>query len=68
MPPEMQPQPSSGKKDKEGHEHGGHRHHHRERIGNYILGSEIGRGSFATVYKGYRSVSRVPQPVHSSQR
>jgi serine/threonine protein kinase len=33
-------------------------HGHKERIGNYILGQEIGRGSFATVYKGYRSVSR----------
>jgi hypothetical protein len=29
----------------------------RERIGNYVIGNEIGRGSFATVYKGYRSVS-----------
>lgn len=29
----------------------------RERIGNYVIGKEIGRGSFATVYKGYRSVS-----------
>ncbi len=28
----------------------------RERIGDYILSGEIGRGSFATVYKGYRSV------------
>lgn len=29
----------------------------KERIGNYVMGGEIGRGSFATVYKGYRSVS-----------
>lgn len=34
---------------------GGHRE--KERIGNYVVGAEIGRGSFATVYKGYRSVS-----------
>jgi len=36
----------------------GHRSH-RERIGNYVVGAEIGRGSFATVYKGHRSVSAV---------
>lgn len=35
----------------------GHSRHHRERIGNYVVGAEIGRGSFATVYKGHRSVS-----------
>lgn len=29
----------------------------RERIGDYVLGSEIGKGSFAVVYKGYRSAS-----------
>lgn len=34
----------------------GHREH-RERIGNYVVGQEIGRGSFATVYLGHRSVS-----------
>jgi hypothetical protein len=53
MPPDSQ-QPASpssaAKKD-------GHGHHHKERIGNYVVGAEIGRGSFATVYKGYRSVS-----------
>jgi hypothetical protein len=31
----------------------------RERIGDYILSNEIGRGSFATVYKGYRSVGPI---------
>lgn len=30
---------------------------HKDRIGDYHLGGEIGRGSFATVYKGYKSVS-----------
>lgn len=29
----------------------------RERVGNYLLGSEIGRGSFATVLRGYKAVS-----------
>lgn len=42
---------------KERKEEHGHSKHHKERIGNYIVGIEIGRGSFATVYKGYRSVS-----------
>ena len=32
--------------------------HHRERIGPYVVDGEIGRGSFATVFKGHRSVSR----------
>lgn len=30
---------------------------HKDRVGDYVLGGEIGRGSFATVYKGYKSVS-----------
>jgi hypothetical protein len=25
-------------------------------VGNYIIGTEIGRGSFASVYKGYNKV------------
>ena len=50
--PETQRRESS--KDGESQGHGGR---HKERIGNYIVGAEIGRGSFATVYKGYRSVS-----------
>jgi hypothetical protein len=29
----------------------------RKRLGNYTMHEEIGRGSFATVYKGYRTVS-----------
>jgi hypothetical protein len=29
-----------------------------QRVGNYRLDAEIGRGSFATVYLGYKSVSR----------
>jgi hypothetical protein len=32
-----------------------------QRVGNYRLDAEIGRGSFATVYLGYKSVS------HSSE-
>lgn len=35
---------------------------HRERIGNYVVGQEIGRGSFATVFLGHRSVSRCLPP------
>jgi hypothetical protein len=29
----------------------------KDRVGPYILGVEIGKGSFATVYKGYIHVS-----------
>lgn len=32
----------------------------RERVGSYLLGSEIGRGSFATVLRGYKAVSSFP--------
>jgi hypothetical protein len=31
--------------------------HAKNRVGQYILGTEIGKGSFATVYKGYIQVS-----------
>ena len=48
MPPDTAP---AAVAKKEGHGH------HKERIGNYVVGAEIGRGSFATVFKGYRSVS-----------
>lgn len=30
----------------------------KDRVGPYMLGVEIGKGSFATVYKGYIHVSR----------
>jgi hypothetical protein len=29
-----------------------------QRVGNYRLDGEIGRGSFATVYMGYKAVSQ----------
>lgn len=35
----------------------------KDRVGPYILGVEIGKGSFATVYKGYIHVSPTAQPV-----
>ena len=31
-----------------------------EEVKPYVVVAEIGKGSFATVYKGYHSVSRVP--------
>lgn len=52
---------SQGPKEKES----GHHRSHKERIGNYVVGAEIGRGSFATVYKGYRSVSVAVNSAHS---
>jgi hypothetical protein len=36
-----------------------------QRVGNYRLDAEIGRGSFATVFLGYKSVSH-PQPRRES--
>lgn len=33
-----------------------------QRVGNYRLDAEIGRGSFATVYLGYKSVSHLQTP------
>lgn len=52
MPPEAQQAGSSASTTKKEHSS----HGHKDRIGNYHVGAEIGRGSFATVYKGYRSV------------
>lgn len=40
----------------------------RERIGDYVLGGEIGKGSFAVVYKGYRSKSRTPIAIKAVSR
>ncbi|KAG5458275.1 MAG: kinase-like domain-containing protein, partial [Olpidium bornovanus] len=37
-------------------------------IGDYEVGREIGRGSFATVYKGHHIATRVPVAVKSVQR
>lgn len=46
-----------------------HRHReHRERIGNYVVGQEIGRGSFATVYLGHRSKSKTPVAIKAVSR
>ncbi|KAK4686792.1 serine/threonine-protein kinase ULK2, partial [Tremellales sp. Uapishka_1] len=61
MPPDQgQPGPSSHAK-REGHAH-------RERIGNYVIGGEVGHGSFATVYQGYRSKTRVPVAIKAVSR
>jgi serine/threonine-protein kinase ULK/ATG1 len=47
----------------------GHRHReHRERIGNYVVGQEIGRGSFATVYQGRQSKSKTPVAIKAVSR
>lgn len=73
MPPDTQNQPSRDRererdrdRDRESREKKDGSHH-KERIGNYIVGAEIGRGSFATVYKGYRSVGP-PSASHRRQR
>ncbi|RSH93147.1 Serine/threonine-protein kinase [Saitozyma podzolica] len=60
MPPDAA-RPSSGS----GHRKEGS---HKERIGNYVVGAEIGRGSFATVYKGYRSRTREPVAIKAVSR
>lgn len=40
----------------------------RIRIGDYFLAEEIGKGSFATVYKGYRAVRIVCLPTRIDWR
>ncbi|CED82805.1 ulk ulk protein kinase [Phaffia rhodozyma] len=40
----------------------------RERVGNYLLGSEIGRGSFATVLRGYKATTRETVAIKVVQR
>ncbi|ESK91728.1 other ulk ulk protein kinase [Moniliophthora roreri MCA 2997] len=37
-------------------------------VGPYVLGSEIGKGSFATVYKGYHEESRKPVAIKTVKR
>ncbi|KAJ1910143.1 Serine/threonine-protein kinase [Tieghemiomyces parasiticus] len=38
------------------------------RVGDYVLGTEIGRGSFATVYKGYNKVTSQTVAIKSVGR
>jgi serine/threonine-protein kinase ULK/ATG1 len=48
-----------GTSTRHGHAGGGRKSHvedDEDRIGPYLIGEEIGRGSFATVYKGERYV------------
>ncbi|WVQ77554.1 hypothetical protein IAR50_007242 [Cryptococcus sp. DSM 104548] len=40
----------------------------KERLGNYVVGTEIGRGSFATVFKGYRSKTKAPIAIKAVSR
>ncbi|ODO11320.1 serine/threonine-protein kinase ATG1 [Cryptococcus amylolentus CBS 6273] len=40
----------------------------KERLGNYVVGTEIGRGSFATVFKGYRSKTKTPIAIKAVSR
>ncbi|CAG8826699.1 26621_t:CDS:2, partial [Racocetra persica] len=37
-------------------------------VGDYIVGTEIGRGSFATVYKGYHKKTQKPVAIKSVLR
>jgi serine/threonine-protein kinase ULK/ATG1 len=62
MPPDHAPIQNAqpGKRDV------GHGNHtEQQRLGNYIVSHEIGRGSFATVYKGYRVVSTIESSIES---
>ncbi|KAJ9119561.1 hypothetical protein QFC22_003270 [Naganishia vaughanmartiniae] len=40
----------------------------KDRVGQYILGTEIGKGSFATVYKGYIQKTREPVAIKAVSR
>ncbi|KAJ9127506.1 hypothetical protein QFC24_000915 [Naganishia onofrii] len=42
--------------------------HAKNRVGQYILGTEIGKGSFATVYKGYIQKTREPVAIKAVSR
>ncbi|WVR07941.1 hypothetical protein IAU60_004984 [Kwoniella sp. DSM 27419] len=59
--------PDANVSTSQGKEKDGHRSH-RERIGNYVVGAEIGRGSFATVFKGYRSKTKAPIAIKAVSR
>nr|CAG8571237.1 1539_t:CDS:10 [Entrophospora candida] len=41
---------------------------HQQSVGNYIVGNEIGRGSFATVYKGYHKKTKENVAIKSVSR
>ncbi|ORY34580.1 hypothetical protein BCR39DRAFT_116114 [Naematelia encephala] len=65
MPPDTQSErEQSGERSKEKK----HPHGNKGRVGNYVLGEEIGSGSFATVYKGHRSKSKVPIAIKTVLR
>ena len=57
MPPDTSTRPAVNEKELW---HGGHKD--KERLGNYWVLGEVGRGSFATVSKAYRSVSTPTTP------
>ncbi|RKP36641.1 kinase-like domain-containing protein, partial [Dimargaris cristalligena] len=38
------------------------------RVGDYVIGSEIGRGSFASVYKGYNKITNLTVAIKSVAR
>ncbi|WWD20429.1 serine/threonine-protein kinase ATG1 [Kwoniella shandongensis] len=69
--PDSNSQPPRGDKERDRERETGHSsssRHHKERIGNYVVGAEIGRGSFATVYKGYRSKTKAPIAIKAVSR
>jgi hypothetical protein len=78
MPPDMATQPSQARersdrdrerereKERSSKPAGPVSSSNPQRVGNYRLDAEIGRGSFATVYLGYKSVSDMLSHVRRS--
>ncbi|EIW71440.1 hypothetical protein TREMEDRAFT_67767 [Tremella mesenterica DSM 1558] len=70
MPPDTQARGGSSKDrdrgDKERHHH--HHRHFKDKVGEYHIGAEIGKGSFATVYKGYHMKTKQPFAIKAVDR
>ncbi|GAA6004273.1 serine/threonine protein kinase ATG1 [Rhodotorula paludigena] len=66
-PPPAPTASSSSAQPRRPHPHRAHHHHDddEDRIGPYTIADEIGRGSFATVYRGERLDSRAPVAIKS---
>ncbi|GAA96795.1 uncharacterized protein L969DRAFT_79771 [Mixia osmundae IAM 14324] len=62
--------PSTTGKDRDHRSSSDHRarDHDRDRIGPFTIAEEIGRGSFATVYRGYHTMTKHPVAIKAVNR